>query len=303
MTPHPDNELESWALVANDSGHFIVFVLFTHGEETSFCDGHGLQADLGERIPQPQPFTGRLTANCDGERIDSWNAFLDGMASVNTNLGIPAPIGHFEGTYDPKRVTPTRCDAGQCSPSAGYDVWVGARTARFIFNLGDGDLTADEVTWAIQTVRANRDRLPVGREDDIVGSAYYNASAPSFTGDTHPDHAAVHDALFDTDQHTPGPQLGRTIPSDPNVTVTAVIDDATYCSMMCVDPPPIDPDANPDAQRTGVFQRVYGWLAFGPSATANSYWPVSFQPTVTAFSQSEDFWSRFGNGRRRTPGG
>src|SRR5437660_1693493 len=41
VTPHPDNELESWALVANDSGHYIVFVLFTHGEETSFCDGHG----------------------------------------------------------------------------------------------------------------------------------------------------------------------------------------------------------------------------------------------------------------------
>jgi len=146
LAPHPDNELESWAIGANDSAHYIVFVLFTHGEETSFCDGHGLQADLGERTPEPQPFTGRLTPNCDGERIDSWNAFLDGMASVNTNLDIPAPIGHFEGAYDPKRVTPTRCDARQCSPSAGYDAWAGARTARFILNLGDCALTADEVT-------------------------------------------------------------------------------------------------------------------------------------------------------------
>ena len=41
----------------------------------------------------------------------------------------------------------------------------------------------------------------------------------------------------------------------------------------------------------------------GYTPTEKDLVPVSFQPTLTAFSQSEDFWSRFGSGRRRTPGG
>jgi hypothetical protein len=71
--------------------------------------------------------------------------------------------------------------------------------------------------------------------------------------------------------------------------VTVEIDDETYCAAMCVTPPPIDPETNPTATRTGVFQRSFGWLAF----TANTYWPASQQPDVFLFSKSQDFWSRF----------
>lgn len=292
VSPHPDDDFSGWGMVANDTSHYLVFIVATRGEETSFCDGRGLQEDYGERTPQPQPFTGRLTPNCEAQRIDSWHAFLDGMVAVNDNLDVPVSAGSQDGgiSWD---VTPARCHGGSCRISSEFDLHVGKKTARLVFDLGDGDLTPAEVTWAIQTARRIRSSsLPVTAADDIVGASYFNSSDAAYYLYDHGDHKAVRDALWDTDQKVPGPQWGRTVPSDPSRAVTVEIDDETYCAAMCVTPPPIDPDKNPTARRTGVFQRSFGWLAF----TSNTYWPASQQPDVFLFSKSQDFWSRFAAG-------
>ena len=54
VIPHPDDEFEAWSMVANDTTHYIVFILLTRGEHSSYCDGSGisqLQADRGGAIP------------------------------------------------------------------------------------------------------------------------------------------------------------------------------------------------------------------------------------------------------------
>ena len=310
VIPHPDDEFEAWSLVEHAPDHYAVFLLMTRGEASGYCSGSGIlntdtgdQTVFGERLPQPQPFTGKQTKNCKAQRVDAFDASFDALAAVDGSLGSPGYVGRFVVPARHGQFSPTRTEDGQTVAANYFDVWVGALSARVVFDLGDAQLTAQKVTWAIQSVRRMRGRLPVHTEDDIVGSAYYN---PGFTGSVpygHPDHYAVQLALFETDQGTPGPQWGRTVPGDPNLRRRAFVDTATYCAVMCTDPLPIDPYGSPVAIRTGAYQRVYGWLAFCslPGRPApNTFWPASFEPSESVFSQAQDFWRRFGT-EGRTP--
>ena len=67
VIPHPDDEYEAWSLVEKSAGNYPVFLVMTHGEETSFYDGHGIDAqgynlEYGERVPQPQPWSTKWSA-------------------------------------------------------------------------------------------------------------------------------------------------------------------------------------------------------------------------------------------------
>jgi len=275
VVPHPDDEFSAWALVEALPGDYLVFILCTQGEQTAMGDGHGLEARFGEIVPQPQPFTGKGTANLKAQRVYSWHGFLDTMAASDPHLASPVSLGTL-----PSHV-------------GSFDLRVGASTARAVFDLGDGQLTPEAVTGAIQAVRNVRERFEVATEHAVIGAAYYNAQYPDAVVYTHPDHRAVHVALWGTDQGTPGPQWGRTAHTDPDAAArgrTDIIDAATYGTAMSVDPPPVDPATNPTAMRTGAVQRWYGWLAF----EIGGYWPGDTGSTMSApFNRSQTFWERF----------
>lgn len=265
VTAHPDDEIAAWALIEADPTHYVVFVLATRGEQTSYCDGHGFEPQTGEREPLPAGFGPKWGTHCPAQRIDSWHAFLDTMTGLGAApLGTVAFVGHFEGEVLNGDPTPKRCDSADesvCAVSKGYDLWVGERSARMVFDLGDGDLSPDEVTWALQTARRIRaQRFPVTAEDDIVGGSYYVSAAAAAAGQgakyDHPDHHSVHVALWNTDQGVPGPQWGRTGDLDPDRAPDGVwfMSPAAFEAAIRLD------GAGPSAQRIGAFQVAYGWL-------------------------------------------
>lgn len=293
VTPHPDDEFEAWSMV-DESLHYTVFILLTRGENSGFCNGAGIstevvgdQARLAERIPFPQPFQGPGQV-CAQQRIDAWSSFLNEMSSADSAVDLPTYLGEFNTAIDPNRFIPSRLSGGLRVPATNYQLWVGPKTARFVFDLGDGDLSENEVIWAIDRVRELRSKvLPVQAEDSAIAAAYYNDRFSGGVTYVHPDHAAVQDALLDHDFGLPRGQYGRTVPGDPDRTITLSIQPSVYCAAMCVAPGPIDPTTNPNALRSGFLQRNYGWLA-------PAYWAGAELPSGSIFSRSQDFWRRFG---------
>ena len=122
VIPHPDDELSAWSLIQRSPADYPVFIVLTQGEQTQMGDGRGLQADRGEVIPQPQPFTGRGTPNLRGQRLSSWHGFLDAMSATDPTLDSPADVGSVP------------------SPVGDFRLWIGAATARAVFDLGDGQV-------------------------------------------------------------------------------------------------------------------------------------------------------------------
>ena len=266
VVPHPDDEFSAWSLLARDPAHYPVFLLLTQGEAGGSCTGQGLQAELGERPPVPAAFEGPQSATCRAQRLDSFWSFLEGMARIDDSLDVP-------------REVPTGRD---------HRLFVGRRTAALVFDLGDGQVEPADVVQAVEAARSQRSAFPVTEEDDVVGAAYYNDSDPDWYRYAHNDQGAVQQALWSTDLGTPGPQLVRTWPDDPRVSLVRRVPDDVYDAAMGVTPGPADPVANPGATRTGVLQRAYGWLAF-PGA----YWAESEGPTAFFFSRTQHFWSRW----------
>lgn len=270
LIPHPDDEFAAWSLIQRRRHVFPVFILLTHGEWTTFADGHGIQPELGERVPQPQPFKGPGSLHTAAQRLDSWHTFLDAMADVDDSLDRPVSIP---------------------SPSENFQLFVGARTARVVFDLGDGTLTPQAVSDALQEARLlRRVHLPVHDEGDVVAAGYWNRDDPASMYYVHPDHRAVHEALWHTDQGLPGPQWGRTSHGDPDAAArgrTDVVAADIYRAAMGVEPPPADPALNPGAWRRGAFQHCYAWLQ-------DAYWPAGERDGSTLFSRTQTFWARFG---------
>ncbi|HMK12199.1 MAG TPA: hypothetical protein VK461_11495 [Acidimicrobiales bacterium] len=291
VIPHPDDEFEAWSMVANDTTHYIVFILLTRGEYSQFCNGSGIpeqQQERGEREPQPQPFMGEGTSSCAQQRVDAWSSFLDARGGVESSIGRPGFLGQFDMNLPAGATLPSKIDsAGQRIPATTYLLWVGDKSARFVFDFGDRDLSLNEVVLGIQTVRDLRFRvLPVTDEDDLVAGAYFNDSFDPSIRYQHPDHKAVQEAIKEFDFQMPGPQWGRTVPEDPDVAETLEVPPSIYCAVMCVDPDPIDPVTNPDALRTGTLQADYGWLA-------PVYWVGAELPSGSIFSREQSFWKRF----------
>ena len=261
VVPHPDDELEAWSLLEDRPDQYPVFVLCTHGEQTVYADGQGHSPELGERTPQPQPWGGRGSPTVRAQRLDSFTAFLDGVAALDAHLDA-ALVDH--GVLDD-------------GPSP-FRLAVGERSARVVFDGGDGRLTPEFVTAALQRARALREtHLPVQEEAGVVGAAYWSTS-PGSVRYVHPDHRAVHAALWHTDQGLPGPQLCRTARTDPDAVLTAGVSPGTYAALMGI---------APDGRRTGLFQAVYGWLA-PPQG-----WPAGETDATAVFSRQQSFWRRF----------
>ncbi|MGH8903132.1 MAG: hypothetical protein ACRDYA_16040 [Egibacteraceae bacterium] len=261
VIPHPDDEFAAWSLIEKSSENYPVFIVLTRGERTHYCTPDGktaLQTHLGEYKPSPNPYVGQQTSNCERARINSWQRFLNDMAGVDPYLSYNPP---YKGSFGRARA---------------FKVWADDKSARISFDLGDGDLTPEKVTSAIQAVRSERSKLfPTLPEYGVIGSAYLNPSDSRCVFNDHPDHRAVAVALFRTDQGTPGPQWGRTCRHDPDVSQIARVDNDTYHHAMYVDA---------RGFRHGFFQRAYGWLS--------DVWPRG-EDTQTIWSLDQAFWARF----------
>jgi hypothetical protein len=289
VAPHPDDEFAMWSM-AQDRAHFPVLLVLTHGERAAACGGAGLQASAGERIPSPPPSTPPSTAICSAERIDSLLAFLTDLGASDRRWSGLTELPPRTGVPPANPPSPQRCDTPtSCTSALGYRVWSAAGAALLVFDLGDHDVTAAEVAWAIATARSQRTTFtPTGTEDDIVGMGYENTTDPSFAPYDHPDQKAVADVMTTVDLGLPGPQWSRTYPADPARAMTATIDPALFDAVTAVSPGPIDPVVNPTARRVGALQVDYGWLAF-PGA----YWYAEQEPVHSFYSRSQDFTKSF----------
>lgn len=187
--------------------------------------------------------------------------------------------------------------------------YIGKNTARIYFNLGDGNLTSDEVLWAMKTVRANLSLLPVQKEAGVVGPMYstytsstgapYCTSSVTFDGATnwvynnytHPDHHAVDDVLrsFNLFGGAHVPQDAWVTPcqattSTMNVSATVSGWLAEY-GVNSAEPQPAgsQPTSCTNDQHTGVAQASFGWLDFarlgGCGGNQGGYWSsATFEP-------------------------
>jgi hypothetical protein len=294
LVPHPDDEYQGWALVGGRPETYPVFILLTHGERTVMCDGRGFHPEHGERAPQPQPFVADDPARCAAQRLDTWHAFLDAMAELDDTLDVPGEGETVTGA--PLEDGPPPAHPDRADPPLEFDLRVGVDSARAVFDLGDGDLGPDEVAWALTAVRAERERFPVTAEGGAVGAAFSNpAGLEACVAYPHPDHAAVIDALWETDFGLPGAQYGRVCATDPRAEIVEAVPEALHTAVWGVDPPPVDPHANPNATRTGVAQTVYGWLAFTFSdPQVHRYWEVGSE-AETIFSREQAFFAAHGD--------
>ena len=267
LVPHPDDEFEAWSLIEDSAENYPVFILCTQGEMTSMADGRAHQPELGEWTPPPQPWGEPGSATVRAQRVASFHAFLDAMAALDPHLD--------DGLVDHGVL------ADGPSPFALH---VGTRSARVVFDGGDGRLTPEFVTAALQRTRdLRRTHLPVQQEYAVIGAAYYTSSAAGSTRYAHPDHRAVHDALWDVDQGVDGPQWCRTATADPDVARTGGrtehVTPRTYRDVMGI---------GPAGRRTGLLQVFYGWL--GPP----SGWPAAETDAGSMWSRRQSFWRRFG---------
>jgi hypothetical protein len=278
LVPHPDDEFDAWSRVGNETDHYKVFILLTQGECSAFADGHGVKT--GHDMIPPRPSLSRTSSKATRKaaRVNSWHGFLDGMGALDWTLGL----------------SPTVMVVSDPVPGGPYsfELLLGPRSARAVFDLGDSALTRGHVLGALEAVRRARWLFPAPAEDDVVGAAYVNGGWPDAVIYAHPDHVAVQDALR-SGGGVPGATYGRTVASDPVCSLTVVLSQHIYDTAMAVSPGPPDPFANPDATAVGVFQRHYGWLAFDMRTQQGTpYWPAGDTPDITQFCRIQSFWTQ-----------
>jgi hypothetical protein len=167
---------------------------------------------------------------------------------------------------------------GTSEPADYVDVAVGPRSARFVFDLGDGQLTRDKVIWAIENVRLLRGLLPTQAEGDVVAGGYFNDTGQG-SPYTHPDHQVLHETLGTTDFGTPGSQYVPIGHADPDRAFGAW--HASYCDFMCH-----PGDSNGWTDGMGSFQYSYGWLSRGR-------WPTGKLDAPAGFSEYQSFGKWF----------
>jgi|JI9StandDraft_2_1071091.scaffolds.fasta_scaffold137145_2 hypothetical protein len=307
VSPHPDDEWSTWSLVDNSSDNYKVFIYMTRGEETGACrkineasagpywyQGPASpvgQPNYGEIDPANSQWSnasgGRFSTNCTNARRAANRNFLNDRAAADPSLPgafTSSTTGCFTGNTS-AGLPPRREDNGVVTNQFCYVMYNAPNgLGKLIYlNLGDGDLLKEEVEWALLRVRNNKAALGIPNLPDVNAiGAFRNLLNPSCMVYDHPDHRAVHDALWIYDMNI-GKQYGRTCSTDPDSappsgrtnTIPAA---AQYWAFQM--------SGN---TRVGLFERRYGWLT-------GSYWsdPVnSYVLPDYIFAPTQAFWSRF----------
>lgn len=316
VMPHPDDEFQGWSLIGGSSGNNKVFIYATSGDETSACarqdQGTGSgpywyqgpsspvgQPNYGEVAPLRSPWNndstgGKSKPACVDSRRHSTRQFLAAQAFVDAtipNFSTSPSTKCFSGDTR-AGIPPRRKDFGDgtgytsnCAlvyPSSnGYGTLV-------FFDLGDGDLTAEEVEWAVLAVKNNKSYVGVQNSPDANAiGGYRNAvQYKNLDGSVRPchvydhtDHKAVHVALYNWSMGGIPVRWGRTCQDDPDALastgrVSDVAADLHFRTW--------EMSGN---QRVGAGQQQYGWL-----------WPTFWGTDLTgydkAYAQRQAFWGR-----------
>ena len=227
------------------------------------------QPDKGERHPLGFPWQGQGSQACKDARVASWLWFQDDMA------GIDGSVPDMEIGDDP--FADDDYQGEFCTQMGCAKVWANERGARVTFDLGDGDLTRDEVVAAIQDVRTNRAAwgIAVHPESGILANVPdADADEPYCLPDAHPDHVAVQDALYATDLGA-GPQYGKSCAASRQY-LQSVGPLAPFDPVALVEANYVDPATE---RRIGAYEVNYGWL---------------FETYSFAGPLDPTFWRRFG---------
>lgn len=266
LLPHPDDEFQVWSQVEHRSDAYTVFIVMTRGEESVHCDS----ATGG----------GRWTDSCQEARLDAWVSFVEQMGKSDPSLPSMWP-------QEPDQVTGlvssdvvlSRDDDGRSVAPADPLVWLDEqdRGALVAFDLGDGDLTAQEVRWAAQQVVQDptlfglHDQQP----DRVLGAYYYDGHAPGCFEYPRKDHGAVADVITSADLAPE--QLYATCANDADI--GPVVE--SKVSQRAVEAAFGD---------SGAFPANFGWLGG---------WSLARADQSELFHVPQAFWSRSGS----RPGG
>ena len=189
LLPHPDDEFQVWSEVEDREDSYTVFLLMTRGEESSYCD-----SDTGG---------GRWTDTCESARLSSWVDFFERMGESDATLptDLPDEPEVVDGLATGSS-TIARDDDGAVADNPEARVWADAegRGALLAFDLGDGDLTTEEVEWAVGQVTEDAAGfgLEEGAPDRVLGAYYSPRTTKGCFRYPHPDHAAVARAITST---------------------------------------------------------------------------------------------------------
>jgi hypothetical protein len=278
LIPHPDDEFESWPMFDRASDNYVVFIVLTRGERTSYCAADARvhwQPLLGEDPVVPEPVAAD-TPLCQQARLNSWHSFLDRMATIDTALGTTIPAGSQPITVPCSTCTrPAPGAQGQTVPVLHYDLYVGPLSARMAFDFGDQHVDSNEVAAALRQARAltKAQVFPITREYGAIAAAYHNdaySGCHGYNTAVHPDHDTVRQTLLNFDFDLGGGnQWARAVSCDSRVATwesggggNVRRDDMTttyFSDSVAVQNPSV-----PNSNRLGILQRVYGWLR-GPS--------------------------------------
>ena len=306
--PHPDDEMEVWSLIQGTTTRYKLFVFFTLGEETSYCNPATFNAsyrpDLGE-TPPPYTPTGLLNYTCSESRISATLDFLNNMSSTDPAI----PGGFNSSSYvqirlsDINNANPGHTDNGVFVADRNVRIHDGANVDSkgkvLFFNLGNQDLSKAEVIWALQSIINNRSilglpdipfRSMIGPFSHTISNKYANCQTYD-----HVDHYAVHDALYNYDFGMPSPSLqaAATCASDPDHLadpLTGFVSATAFNNAFEVNPTTL--------QRQGHFQRDYGWMDgsdAGWYANDSTTTQISSrsQATNSPFMKYQTFWQRY----------
>lgn len=260
--PHPDDEFQAWSLLEHTPENYKVFILMTHGEQTRYCDQDALGISHG----------GKWSDQCERDRVGSFVKFFHQMSLSDSTIPGDFEYLGFKGPFPANGVQLQRTDEGApYAASTQPEVYIDRhnRGALVIFNLGDGDLTPQEVSWAIRTVKNNRENLGIDStlpNYNLLGS-YANKSYEGCFVYSHPDHLAVHDALYNTNFEL-NYQAGATCASDPDAMISKSVTPES---------------ASAAFGAGGAFPNNYAWIG--------NYRLSSDQSLL--FMTQQSFWQRF----------
>lgn len=183
---HPDDETSMWGYIdayGDNSSYHKVFAVATRGEQSGYCNYDGSSLDDNEIAPNPPPGpTGQFSLECDRARMNSFIRFLSqagsrysyldkyygyyGEVSLSSTYPVDPCVRNFtsdgddsgpdlgvDATLDSNR-TEERFTCGSRAEADDVRIWTGSTgyTTVLFFNLGDGDLSIDEVEWAMRRI-------------------------------------------------------------------------------------------------------------------------------------------------------
>lgn len=281
VSPHPDDEFQGWGSLPDDRrAGDVVHVFLTQGEQTAFCEARlpGFDETIGERPPEPVP-DGRFTDTCRQARINSTLRFLERMADVDPSSPVAESEPVVAGPFPTDGATLCRFDGDdECIPvSPTVDVHTADGAPVLFFDLGDGDLTSDEVEWALRTLVTQRDALgldpsrPLG---GLVAASYATRDGSDCYVYDHPDHLAVAEVVRGIDLAAFSAQVTPVCATETGA-VSGLVQPELFDAAFAVD----------GGEHLGHHVAEYGWLL-------DPFWPGDPGPGQSTLFHADQWFVR-----------